>query len=181
MASRSGPTECFAEVLGKFGAQPVSMPSPQLYENMQRGVVDAGILPWPDFFVKYGVYELADYALLLRGFGHVVAALSINVDTWNKIPAKNQEIMLKLAGDAVDKNVEISRAEGAPALAKMKERGVTITTLSDAERDQMVAEAKKIWDRWVADQEKAGRTDARMVMDTFIQKVKDYEKQDPYK
>ena len=171
----------FAEVLDQFGAQSVSIPSPQLYENMQRGVVDAGILPWPDFFVKYGVYELADYALVMRGFGHVVAALSINMDTWNKIPAKNQEIMLRLAKDAVDKNVEISNAEGEPALKKMKDRGVTITKLPDAERDQLVAAAKKIWDRWVANQEKEGRKEARMVMDTFISKVKEYEKQDPYK
>ena len=43
----------------------------------------------------------------------------------------------------------------------------------------MVAVAKKIWDRWVSDQEKKGHKDARMVMDTFIQKVKEYEKQDP--
>lgn len=171
----------FAEVLSQFGAQPVSMPSPQLYENMQRGVVDAGILPWPDFFVKYGVYELADYALLLQGFGHVVAALSINMDTWNKIPAKNQEIMLRLAKDAVDKNVEVSRAEAEPALKKMKERNITITTLSDPERDKMVAAAKKIWDRWVETQEKEGHKEARMVMDTFIEKVKEYEKKDPYK
>jgi TRAP-type C4-dicarboxylate transport system substrate-binding protein len=171
----------FAEVLGHFGAQSVSIASPQIYENMQRGVVDAAILPWPDFYVKYGVYELSSYGLVLGGFGYIVAPLSINMDTWKKIPAKNQEIMIKLARQAVDKNIEISKKEAAPALAKIKEKGIEVNYLSTAERDQMVEVAKKIWDRWVETQEKAGRKEARMVMDTFIKKVKEYEPQDPFK
>lgn len=42
----------FADVLNQFGAHCVSIASNELYENMQRGVVDAGILPWPDLFVS---------------------------------------------------------------------------------------------------------------------------------
>lgn len=171
----------FAEVLESFGALPVSMPSNQLYENMQRGVVDAGILPWPDFFVKYGVYELSKYALLLKGFGYIANPLSINIDTWNKIPKKNQKIMTKLARQAVEKNIEISKKEAVPALAKINKRGIVITYLKKSERDQMVKVASKIWDRWVETQTKAGRTEARMVMDTIIKKVKANEAIDPFK
>jgi TRAP-type C4-dicarboxylate transport system substrate-binding protein len=171
----------FAEVLESFGAMPVSMPSNQLYENMQRGAVDAGILPWPDFFVKYGVYELSKYALLLQGFGYIANPLCINMDTWNKIPLKNQEIMTKLARQAIEKNIEISKQEAGPALAKIKGKGIVVTSLSKSERDQMVKVASKIWDRWVDDQTKAGRPEARMVMDTIIKKVKENEAIDPFR
>ena len=45
----------------------------------------------------------------------------------------------------------------------------------------MVEFAKTIWDRWVKKQEEAGRPEARMVMDTMVEKVKEYEKVDPFK
>ncbi|UCF92505.1 MAG: C4-dicarboxylate TRAP transporter substrate-binding protein [Desulfobacterales bacterium] len=171
----------FAEVLGHFEAQSVSIAANEIYENMQRGVVDAAILPWPDFFVNYGVYELSQSALVLGGFGYIVAPLCINMDTWNKISPENQEIMTKLARQAVDKNVEISNSLAEPALAKIKAKGIEINYLSKDERDQMVQVAAKIWDRWVEKQTAEGRPDARMVMDTMIEKVKEYEKQDPFK
>ena len=171
----------FAEVLGHYGAQCVSIPSPQIYENMQRGVIDAAILPWPDFFVNYGVYELSKYGLVLGGFGFIVAPFSINMDTWNKISPENQEIMMKLARQAVDKNAEISASLAEPAMAKIKAKGIEVTYLSKDERDQMVEFAKTIWDNWVEKQEKAGRSDARMIMDTMVKKAKEYEKVDPFK
>jgi TRAP-type C4-dicarboxylate transport system substrate-binding protein len=103
------------------------------------------------------------------------------MDSWNKIPPKHQEIMNKLARQAVDKNVEIANQLAAPALAKFKEQGIEVNRLSKAERDQMVEVAKKTWDNWVKTQEKAGRKDARAVMDMIIKKAKEYEPKDPYK
>ena len=149
----------FAEVFNHFGAQCVSIASAELYENMQRGVVDAGILPWPDFFVNYRVNELSKYALILGGLGYIANPVAISMDTWNTISKKNQEIMLKLARAAVDKNVEISMSLSAPALATIKAGGIEVNQLSKPERDQMVAVSKKTWDNWVAAQE--GKADTK--------------------
>jgi TRAP-type C4-dicarboxylate transport system substrate-binding protein len=103
------------------------------------------------------------------------------MDSWNKIPPKHQELMNKLARQAVDKNVEIANQLAAPALAKFKEQGIQVNRQSKAERDKMVEVAKKTWDDWVKAQEKAGRKDARMVMDMILKKAKEYEPKDPYK
>lgn len=171
----------FAEVLNHFGAQSVSIASNELYENMQRGVVDAGILPWPDFFVNYRVNELSKFGLILGGFGYIANPFCISMDTWDKIPKKSQEVMLKLARQAVDKNIEISKTLAAPALAKFKEQGIEVNQLSKAERDQMVEVSKKAWESWIKGQEKDGHKEARMVLETIIKKAKEYEAKDPYK
>ena len=171
----------FADVLNNFGAHCVSIASNELYENMQRGVVDAGILPWPDFFVNYRVNELSKYALVTPGFGYIANPFCISMDTWNKIPAKNQEIMLKLAQVARDKNIEITRELAAPALALIKKQGIEVNTLSKAERDKMVDAAKKSWEGWIKEQEKDGHKEARTILETVIKKAKEYEAKDPYK
>jgi TRAP-type C4-dicarboxylate transport system substrate-binding protein len=171
----------FAEVLNHFGAQSVSIASAEIYENMQRGVVDAAILPWPDFFVNYRVNELSKYGLITGGMGYIVAPFCISMNTWNQISKKNQEIMLKLAEQAVEKNIEISRTLSEPAMATIKKQGIEVNQLSTSERDQMVAVAKQSWDKWVKDQEKDGHKDARMVMDTVIKTAKQYEAKDPYR
>lgn len=170
-----------AEVLGHFGAKSSSIPAVEVYENMQRGVVDAANMPWPTVFVSWGIHELARYALLMEGFAYIPLPLCISMDTWNKITPKNQEIMTTLARQAIDKAVDFEKEESEKALNAIKGKGVEVNVLSPTERDQMVEVAKKVWDRWVEKQEKAGRSDARAVMDMTIKKAKEYEAKDPFK
>ena len=171
----------FADVLKEFGAHTVSIASAELYENMQRGVVDAGILPWPDFFVSYRVNELSKYGLVLGGFGYIANPFCISMDSWNKIPKKNQDIMLKLARQAVDKNIEISKSLAAPALALFKKQGIEVNHLSKEERDKMVVVAKKVWENWIETKEKEGYKDARRILETIVKKAHEYEAKDPFK
>ncbi len=171
----------FADVINQFGAHSVSIASAELYENMQRGVVDAGILPWPDFFVSYRVNELCKYGLITPGFGYIANPFCISMDTWDKISPKNQQIMLSLCRAAVDKNIEITRELAAPALALFKKQGIEVNTLSKAERDKMVDAARKSWEGWIKEQEKDGHKEARMILEKVVKKAKEYEAKDPYK
>jgi len=171
----------FADVLRQFGAQCVSIAAYDTYENMQRGVVEAAIMPWPEFFVSYRVYELSKYSLDLGGFGYVPSPFCISMTAWNQISKKNQDIMLKLARQAVDKNIEISQALAKQAFAKFKERKIEENTLPAAEKAQMVAVAKQVWEQWIQKQEKDGHKDARLVLETIVKKAKEYEPKDPFK
>lgn len=89
--------------------------------------------------------------------------------------------MLKLARQAVDKNIEITRELAAPALALFKKQGIEVNTLSKAERDKMVEAAQKSWEAWIKAQEKDGHKEARMVLEMIIKKAKEYEAKDPYR
>jgi TRAP-type transport system periplasmic protein len=171
----------FADVLRQFGAQCVSIAAYDTYENMQRGVVEAAIMPWPEFFVSYRVYELSKYSLDLGGFGYVPSPFCISMNAWNQISKKNQDIMLKLARQAVDKNIEISQALAQQAFAKFRERKIEENKLSPAEKAQMVMVAKQVWEQWIAKQEKDGHKDARLVLETIVKKAKEYEAKDPFK
>ena len=76
----------------KLGINITSVPAAELYESLQRGVVDAGEFsgPWADDSLK--LTEVAKYWILpgwyqSSGLNDVI----INIDAWNALPAEYQE------------------------------------------------------------------------------------------
>ena len=69
------PTAVIGTLLTELGAEPVGMPAPQIYESVQRGVIDGYMLPWEavvgfradeitNHHTNFGFYSLAFVATM---------------------------------------------------------------------------------------------------------------------
>jgi TRAP-type mannitol/chloroaromatic compound transport system substrate-binding protein len=76
-----------AAIFSMMGASPTSVPPPEIYENMQRGVIDAFQLNAPSIDKSISLYEVVDYTYVspIRQPAeyHV---FYINRDSWNNLP-----------------------------------------------------------------------------------------------
>jgi TRAP-type mannitol/chloroaromatic compound transport system substrate-binding protein len=76
-----------AAIFSKLGAAPVSVPPPEIYENMQRGVFDAFQLNCPAIDLSEHLYEVIKYAYVSPvrqpAEYHIYY---INGDSWKKLP-----------------------------------------------------------------------------------------------
>jgi TRAP-type mannitol/chloroaromatic compound transport system substrate-binding protein len=78
-----------AAIFSALGASPVSVPPPEIYENMQRGVIDAFQLNAPSIDKAVALYEVIDYTYVspVRQPAEYHCYF-INKDSWNNLPGE---------------------------------------------------------------------------------------------
>jgi TRAP-type C4-dicarboxylate transport system substrate-binding protein len=91
------------------GASVVSMDSGELYDALQRGTIDAAIVPY-NLGVALKLYEVAPY-LIDSGFGvHHTMPYIINYELWQSFPQELKDIFMECAKIAEDETVAITNA-----------------------------------------------------------------------
>lgn len=158
-----------------LGMVPMLMPMPDVYLNMQKGVIDGGIMPWEPV-LTFKLYEHLKYcynSVLWSPLHGIV----MNWNTWNKLPADVQKQLESVCGTAGakmwGKNMFDWYAVNAPT--KIKEAGGDITVYTppgDEEARWAQVGGKPIWDGWVKDQKAAGLSDAQAIMDYLLELIK---------
>ena len=125
------------------------------YTQIQTGVAD-GVLTILTGAPAYRIHEVAPYITLVGLGGQVSGSLSINLDTWNALPADVRQVLTQLgpeysAGVAADLDARYERG-----VAAMQKDGAIITTLPIEEKLKWLAGMPNIAMRWAAATEKRG-------------------------
>jgi TRAP-type C4-dicarboxylate transport system substrate-binding protein len=106
-----------------LGASPVTIPPPDIYTAMERGVVDGFM--WPRVgMISWGLQEVTKF-MILPGVFQMEPATMINMDRWKKIPKDLQDLLLDVIQEyeyiGTARNYMIlEKEEGVRAKAKMK-------------------------------------------------------------
>lgn len=87
------PTTVIGTLLGELGAEPVGLPAPTIYENLERGVIDGYMLTWE----SVEAFRLAELTKYHTDFGFYSLAF---VTTMNKRKYENLSDKAKAAIDA---------------------------------------------------------------------------------
>ena len=95
-----------AEIVKALGATPVAMPMPELYQSLQKGVVDGALYPlevnkgWKMGEVTH--YDTACFSIAYTSSFFVV----MNKDKWNSISAEDQKIIEQINAEWIPKHGE---------------------------------------------------------------------------
>jgi TRAP-type C4-dicarboxylate transport system substrate-binding protein len=143
----SDTTKATAEALG---AVPILMAINELYDSLQKGVVDGTLL---------GTSAIRTFKLenLLKGLtiGHFFVnahALGINKNSWAKIPAEDQKIIMDLAGLRLAKITGLKfDSEGKVGYDDAVAAGVEVVQLPPAEMARWTGAVGGIYQQWIAD------------------------------
>jgi TRAP-type C4-dicarboxylate transport system substrate-binding protein len=162
-----------ANVVKQLGAIPVTIPAPDTYSALERGVVDGTIFPWE----TVAGFKLSE---LLRH--HAVANLyvtpnfvAMNQRRYESLPPDLRKVIDDLSGawaaeftgGAWDKNDE----DGIEAAKKV---GAAIYTLPAEERQRWIARVKPLEDEWVSGVEAKGFP-GRQVLNDLRELVRRYD------
>lgn len=156
------------------GVAPILLAPPDMYENMQKGVIDGYAYSW-DGFLSRRMYEVTDYVTDARWY--VGAFFTImNLDVWKKL---SPDIQKAIEGVTDLENALLMAKQydrdTAPALELCKKRNIEVIRLSKAESARWKKAAKPIWDRWIKDVEKKGISSKR-AQEILDETLKLYEK-----
>jgi len=158
-----------------LGISPIFMPYGQIYEAVERGVVDgaeATILLTDSF--KH--YEIAKNLTATQSGMAIAAPLSVSLKRWNTFPESLKQIFRDAA---VFHDQEFARGMIEGEAVKLKEfaekRGMRIIKLSDADTAALEKAGKDAQEAWMVDMEKKG-VPARATWNTFQSMQRDCEK-----
>jgi len=142
------PSPAVSEMLTSLGATPQGLPPGEVYENIQKNVIDGTVFPW-DPVKSYGLNEVLKYHLDAGSYT-VPFFFVMNQRKYDSLPENVRQCIDQASGDALvakfgdwwNKWDEAGRKEAEQA-------GHTITTLSDEERERWREALKPTTDAYI--------------------------------
>ena len=150
------PSAAQAKQLEMLGAVPVSMPITQFYTNLERGVIDGGMVPFSTI-VDFRLGEVArTYTIAGPIFGRSAFLFAMNKRKFDSLPAASRAALDRLSGEGLSlkaTDVYIKRAEQGLDSVRGK---AEIMTLSAPEQKRFADAIRPAIDAWVKEMEGRG-------------------------
>jgi C4-dicarboxylate-binding protein DctP len=160
------------------GITPVQFSLPEAYTGLQTRVYDGAIM-FPSAWVNLKLYEPAAYYTLI-GFGTITwHHLTINLDSWNRLPEDVQEIMLETAKDFEEEVGRVNRGRYQNDIDTL--RGLITVNEIDPEIREVWAEAVKEWPQTMADELDAKGLPASQVLKLTLEAAEKHGHEWPYR
>ncbi len=170
MREPNAPTQA---LLKHLGATPVGMPPGQVYENIEKGVIDGAVFPWDAIkgFRLEGVLKYHFDARVYTSCFHIV----MNEAKYASLPADVKKAIDDTTGATmVNRFGELWNKWDQAGLDAVKARGNVIVSVSNEQREQWRAQLKPLIDSQLAELQKEGVANARAVYDEMLKKVAQY-------
>jgi len=119
--------------LKAWGCTSVKLPYPEAYNSISTGVIDGYSMP-ANIAMSLKIYEVAPYFTKVDSGANIVGILTMNTNTWNRLPKEVQKIVEEVATDWSWDVYKRNKAQNKKALEIMKKYGTKIYTLPEEER-----------------------------------------------
>ena len=154
------------EAMRKLGAVPTTVPAPEVYTSLERGLVQAASFPYSYTFGAYRLHEIGKWFTEGLQPGTLHCPFILNQAAYDKLPAEYQKLIqdtvalnYKALGDAY---VETDK-KWIPIYKQTMERIV----YTEAQHKKFKEKAATpVWNDWVA--ENKGKFDSQAVLDFVL-------------
>ncbi len=135
----------WGEILSAAGASVMMLPAGEVYEALQRNVLDAGEFSIPSIDKDLAFYEIADY-LLVPGIHQTSTFLDIKINkrSWTKLSEDLKEIVRVASEASTMRLLTMCISRDVPALEFFREKGVKIQYLDPKIQKELSIKAEAL-------------------------------------
>jgi TRAP-type C4-dicarboxylate transport system substrate-binding protein len=170
------PSPAVSEMLSFLGATPQGLPPGEVYESLQRGVIDGTVFPW-DPVKSFGLNEVLNYHLDAGAYT-VSFFYVMNESSFNSLSAEAQACVDQASGDALSAKFGTWWDEwDAPGRQDAIDAGHEITELSPEERQRWRQALAPMIEGYLDTLEAGGIDNAREIYARMQELVSEYEAQ----
>lgn len=128
----------WANALDNVGIPTVSMPAGEVYQGVERGVIDGIVTANIAWCYDFGFHEVAKYVFASESNNVSNLEFAVNMDAWNKLPPDLKAIVTICAKEAEFEMLARNHDWDMVRLAEIKEKwGVEEQELDEASRDKI--------------------------------------------
>jgi TRAP-type mannitol/chloroaromatic compound transport system substrate-binding protein len=141
----------WAEILDQFGSSVITVPGGEIYQSMERGVIDAFEYCGPGLDWKMGFHEVAKY----MGVPGIHSPLSsnlvlVNKDSWEKLPDDLKSLVKSEVMASSLKGYMTFAYGDTKGMHEYTKFGTTITPLSEETQKKIAKASKDLCDKYSA-------------------------------
>ncbi|MBW1666653.1 MAG: TRAP transporter substrate-binding protein DctP [Deltaproteobacteria bacterium] len=146
-----------ADALSILGATPVGLSLGEVYDGLDKGVIDGYSLTDFTLACMFHLYEAAPY-MIDTGMGQFGGMFFVmNKRKWDKLPSDIKKVMTEVAKEAIDKHVGLYEKIEGQMVDRAHKGGAKVVILTDEEKARWRQTAgPKLWEKWVSDKKAKG-------------------------
>jgi TRAP-type mannitol/chloroaromatic compound transport system substrate-binding protein len=138
------------DALRNLGAVPTSVPAPEVYNSLERGVFRAAAFPYTYAFASYKIDEIANWYTTNLAPGANNCPTIVNEQALNKLPPQYRALMDSGRPIAYEALKTAQRTTDEKNLAAWQKRGLKGIVYSEAELKKFTdLGARPVWNAWV--------------------------------
>ena len=138
------------------GGTPVTIMLPELYENLQRGVIDG--CPFSvDFVETYKIYEVAKNITEVVMWEGPAWGVFFSEKSWKNLSPAHQEVIMQTANRAREREIVKTAEAGVAARKLLIEKGVQFHEFPAEELAKWQAANPDFFGDWIAKMKKKGK------------------------
>jgi TRAP-type C4-dicarboxylate transport system substrate-binding protein len=143
MKLRINPTPAFRDFYQILGAAPTPIPTPQVFDAMANGQVDA--LEADLDFSWNQRFDRVSKTILRMNAVHMPMVALVSGRVWTTLPAADRELISKVTRAALDAEIDEIVANQPGLLENFSKQPVKIVVSDVKDADPVIAEYDKIW------------------------------------
>ena len=171
-----------SEALEIAGASAVGISQSEVYEALQRGVLDGTSGASLDIAADRDYQEVAPHFIDVNFGNYAVTANIINLQTWERMPQDIQDAITEVSEDYMDQYLENLAELEVAACDELLEAGGDVTLLDESETRAWQEEAgpaiREVWARDVSSSKPDADTDA--FFEDYTSTLEEYEAESDY-
>ncbi|MGB3247349.1 MAG: TRAP transporter substrate-binding protein DctP [Sulfitobacter sp.] len=164
-----------AESVKALGGAPVDIPSPETYQAIRTGTVDGTIFPTTSVY-SYKLDEVIDTAVLGLDVFVYWAPYVISEEVWQGLSPEHQQAIQQAAQEAMQRVAEETDRSAAELEDKMRDGGIKVIVLDEAQREQVKVATAPVFDSWVTGLKERGLP-ADEVLEAFRANIEKHQQQ----
>ncbi len=149
------PGPIYNDVIEKIGGVEVSLPVSDLYDAMDRGIVNGTVMA-PSALISFRLMEVTEQIIEMNMYATPLIFFA-NKELWNKVSGADQKIIMDIVDTFPERIGKQYDGEVKHAMGLAEEKGKEIVKFSDADMAEFHAIVDPMIKGWVKELDDAGK------------------------
>ncbi len=160
----------------KLGAVPTSVPAPDVYTSLDRGLIDAAAFAYYSH-ESYRTYELAEWFTTGLDLGSIACGMLFNIDAYNRLPQQYKDLIweYKASDMAYPAQIAAYHETEVELPKKFAKEGLTEVAIGKKEREAFKkVGGKPVWSDWAEQMTVDHGYDGQLLLDVLVGAAEKY-------
>ncbi|MEX0583081.1 MAG: TRAP transporter substrate-binding protein DctP [Sneathiella sp.] len=161
------------DLMKSIGAIPTVVPAPEMYQSLERGVMDGVAFPYTYAFAAYNLHELSDWRTEKSALGSLTCVLVANKQAYEALPTEYKELIDRVKPVAYKHQIDTYVSIDETNEKLFEEQNLEKVRFSEEDVEKIMEQAvQPSWDAWIAARNAEG-LDGQALLDEILALAKE--------